>query len=221
MLAQALAEGIRWLVMRRRRRWQRRGCSGVGGGSALRRRSRRSHWRRRRRIGSGRGHAVRAGGGHGGARDSTVGGADANQGGRARGRAPQRTGESVAGKVRGGEGVRHPVLPNTRAGKEEWERVLREVVASTAMRHGELAARSTVDCGELCESGKCGAARGGARRGGGVRRGSSGRYDGEAKGGAEKATPVGLTRWERVIGEWKAAMRASWSGVVPRPAEPW
>ena len=43
--------------------------------------------------------------------------------------------------------VRHPMLPDTRAGKEEWKRVLREVVAaglealaaaSTATRHGEL-----------------------------------------------------------------------------------
>jgi hypothetical protein len=39
---------------------------------------------------------------------------------------------------------------------------------------------------------------------------------------AQKAAPVrGEQRRKRVTAEWKAAMQASWSGVVPRPAVPW
>ena len=67
--------------------------------------------------------------------------------------------------------VRHPLLPNTKAGATEWQRVLREVDAmdleapaatSTATRHGE-AEGTAVDCGGM--RARCGGAQQGRRLG--------------------------------------------------------
>ena len=38
---------------------------------------------------------------------------------------------------------------------------------------------------------------------------------------AQKGAPVAAARRTRVTEQWKEAIRASWSGVVPRPAVPW
>ena len=125
--------------------------------------------------------------------------------------------------------LRHPLLPGTKAGAAEWERVLTAVAeagleapaaSSTATRHGELRGQLSV---AECNARAAKVARSGAGRVRAVGFDEAAVASMMAKlKAAQGAAPVlGARSSERKIREWKAEMQACWSGVVPRPAVPW
>ena len=104
--------------------------------------------------------------------------------------------------------VRHPLLPGTKAGKAEWERVLHEVtvmcleapaVSSTATQHGELR-------GQLSVAGGCARAAKMARQGAG--RAAAVGFDEAATAGMMVRLKTGMRRTEGGTDSGEGAARA-------------